>query len=61
MDISGLEFWSNKMHIGLGVIFALFLVCFVAIVIEETFLGGRRRRKAEKAARAQSKAVDTNP
>jgi len=38
-------------RIGLGVIFALFLVCFVAIVVEETFLGGRRRRKAIKNAR----------
>ncbi|MDD2851227.1 MAG: hypothetical protein PHY09_04910 [Desulfuromonadaceae bacterium] len=39
------------MRIALGVIFMLFIVCFVAIVIEETFLGGRRRRKAEKLAR----------
>ena len=39
------------MHIGLGIIFALFIICFVAIVIEETFLGGRRRRKALKIAR----------
>lgn len=37
-------------RIVLGVIFALFLVCFVAIVVEETFLGGRRRRKALKDA-----------
>ena len=36
---------------ALGVIFALFLLCFVAIVVEETFLGGRRRRKAIKNAR----------
>ena len=54
MDINGLEFWSNKMHVGLGVIFVLFLICFVAIVIEESFLGGRRRRKAEKAARQRN-------
>lgn len=33
----------------LGVIFALFMICFVAIVIEELFLGGRRLRKAKKA------------
>jgi len=33
----------------LGVIFALFMICFVAIVIEELFLGGRRLRKARKA------------
>ena len=35
----------------LGTILGLFMVCFLAIIIEETFLGGRRRRKAEKAAR----------
>jgi len=33
----------------IGIIFLLFVVCFVAIVIEETFLGGRRRRKLERA------------
>lgn len=32
----------------LGVIFGLFVLCFLAIVIEETFLGGRRRRKMER-------------
>jgi hypothetical protein len=35
----------------LGVIFALFVVLFVAIVIEESFLGGRRRRRLEQRAR----------
>lgn len=39
------------MRIGLGIIFALFIVCFVVIIVEETFLGGRRRRKALKKAR----------
>jgi hypothetical protein len=38
-------------RVALGVIFALFLLCFVVIIIEETFLGGRRRRKALKVAR----------
>lgn len=33
----------------LGIIMTLFAVCFVAIIIEEMFLGGRRRRQAEKA------------
>ena len=33
----------------IGIIFLLFVVCFVAIIIEETFLGGRRRRKLERA------------
>ena len=40
-----------SMRVALGVIFALFLLCFVAIIVEETFLGGRRRRKALKIAR----------
>lgn len=39
------------MRVALGIIFILFILCFIAIVIEEMFLGGRRRRKAEKAAR----------
>jgi hypothetical protein len=55
MDITGLQFWSDKMHVGLGIIFILFVICFVAIVIEETFLGGRRRRKAVKIARERNK------
>ena len=33
----------------LGIIMALFAVCFVAIIIEEVFLGGRRKRRAQKA------------
>lgn len=39
----------------LGIIFALFIICFVAIIVEETFLGGRRRRQAEKAYRERQK------
>jgi len=37
--------------IVLGTILGLFVVCFLAIIVEETFLGGRRRRRAEKAAK----------
>jgi hypothetical protein len=51
MDLAGLQFWSDKMHVGLGIIFILFIICFIAIIIEETLLGGRRRRKALKIAR----------
>lgn len=40
----------------LGIIFALFIVCFVAIVIEEVFLGGRRLRLAKKAYLEQKNA-----
>lgn len=43
----------------IGVIFGLFVVLFVAIVIEEVFLGGKRRRKAEKAARERMNADNT--
>lgn len=46
------------MRIGLGIIFALFILCFVAIIIEETFLGGRRRRKAVKSARERAMEVE---
>ena len=35
----------------LGIVFALFMLCFLAIIIEETMLGGRRRRKMEKELR----------
>lgn len=34
----------------IGVLFALFVLMFIAIVVEETFLGGRRRRKLERQA-----------
>jgi len=36
---------------AVAVIFALFIICFIAIIIEETFLGGRRRRRLERQAR----------
>lgn len=39
-----------EMRYALAIIFALFLVLFAAIVVEEVFLGGRRLRKAKKAA-----------
>lgn len=35
----------------LGLILFLFVICFVAIVVEETFLGGRQRRRREREAR----------
>lgn len=37
----------------IAVIFSLFVICFIAIVIEETFLGGRRRRKLERKVREE--------
>jgi hypothetical protein len=39
------------MRIGIGIIFGLFLLLFVAVIFEEVFLGGRKRRQAEKRAR----------
>ena len=45
-----------SMRVVLGIIFALFIICFIAIIIEETFLGGRRRRKALKSARERALA-----
>lgn len=53
-SISGPELFAaarGNMRVLLGILFALFIVCFIAIVVEETFLGGRRRRRALKAAR----------
>lgn len=38
----------------LGVILLLFSLCFFVIFIEETFLGGRRRRRMERALREKS-------
>jgi ABC-type Fe3+ transport system permease subunit len=46
----------GNMRLALGIIFILFIICFVAIIIEETFLGGRRRRRAEKQARERAEA-----
>lgn len=43
----------------IGVIFGLFVICFIAIVIEELFLGGKRRRRAEREFREKMHAVDT--
>lgn len=52
-----------SMRVVLGVLFALFLLCFAAIIVEEMFLGGRRRRKALKTARdrAAADAVTADP
>ncbi|MBT0665530.1 hypothetical protein KI809_14575 [Geobacter pelophilus] len=42
--------------IVLGVVLGLFMICFLAIIIEETFLAGRRRRKMEKALKGERNA-----
>jgi len=43
---------------AIGIIFGLFVICFIAIVIEEVFLGGRRRRKAEKLFKERSHEIN---
>lgn len=42
--------WMFKI---LAVIFILFLLMFIAIIIEESFLGGKRRRRLEREVRAK--------
>jgi hypothetical protein len=44
----------------LGVVLALFMLCFLAIIIEETMLGGRRRRKMEKELREKRDADNSD-
>lgn len=44
---------------AIGIIFGLFVICFIAIVIEELFLGGKRRRRAEKLFKERTDAADT--
>ncbi len=41
---------------AIGIIWGLFVLLFVAIVIEEVFVGGKRRRKAERLAREKMNA-----
>jgi hypothetical protein len=38
---------------AIGIIFFLFVLCFVAIVVEELFLAGRRRRVLERRIREE--------
>ncbi|MCM0081316.1 hypothetical protein L4X63_06915 [Geomonas sp. Red32] len=45
----------------LGILFALFIILFVAIVVEESFLGGRRRRQLEQKAREAAKGPGMTP
>lgn len=44
----------------LGIVFALFIICFIAIIVEETLLGGRRRRRMEKSLKERKHADNTN-
>jgi len=58
MSFENLFSIGASMRVALGIIFALFIVCFVAIIVEETFLGGRRRRKALKLFRERATAAE---
>jgi hypothetical protein len=44
---------SSMRNIALGILLFLFIACFIAIVVEELFLGGRRKRRLMRAARAR--------
>lgn len=41
-------------NLALGIIMGLFCLCFIAIIVENAFLGGRRRRKLEREARERA-------
>jgi hypothetical protein len=45
-------------RMGFGIVFSLFLLLFAAVIIEEVFLGGRKRRQAEKQARLRQAASE---
>ena len=45
-------------RMGFGIVFGLFLLLFVAVIVEEVFLGGRRRRQAEKQARLRQDVTE---
>lgn len=40
-------------NLALGTLIFLFLACFLAIIVEELFLGGRRKRRLMREARAR--------
>ncbi len=42
-------------NIALGLLLFLFIACFVAIVVEELFLGGRRKRRLMREAQLRAK------
>lgn len=44
----------------LGSVLALFVICFIAIIVEETLLGGRRRRRMEKSLKERKNADNAN-
>lgn len=44
---------------AIGIIFGLFIICFIAITVEELFLGGKKRRQAEKLIQERSSENNT--
>jgi hypothetical protein len=46
---------------ALGLLLFLFLACFIAIIVEELFLGGRRKRRCMREARFREKTDSDAP
>jgi hypothetical protein len=42
---------QNMREKALGILLLLFMACFIAVIVEETFLGGRRKRKLLRDAK----------
>jgi hypothetical protein len=51
---------GGYVRIAIGIIFGLFIICFAAIVIEELFLGGKSRRRAENQLKERLDETNTN-
>ncbi len=46
-------------NFALGLLLFLFIACFIAIIVEELFLGGRRKRRLMRKTRMQAN-TDSN-
>jgi hypothetical protein len=46
------------LRMGFGIVFGLFLLIFVAVIVEEVFLGGRKRRQAQKKSRLEQESSE---
>ncbi len=49
-----------SMRTGIGIIFGLFIICFIFITLEELFFGGRKRRRAERLRKERDHAHHTD-
>jgi hypothetical protein len=50
---------SSMRNIALGLLLFLFMACFIAIIVEELFLGGRQKRRLMREVRMRAK-TDTD-